>query len=78
MRIAEKLRDERIAEIGTFKKTRNAKAALDAMDKLSRALKENRNSLPFILRAVECGATLGEISDCFRNILGVHNEYTGI
>jgi methylmalonyl-CoA mutase N-terminal domain/subunit len=30
--------------------------------------------MPFIIRAVEAYATLGEISDCLRRVFGEHRE----
>ena len=78
LKISEKLRDERIKELAAFKSKRDAAKHAKVMKDLDQAMKADQNSMPFILAAVEAGATLGEISDCFRTVFGLQKEWTGI
>lgn len=41
---------------------------------LEAALRDGSNSMPFIMEAGRCGATLGEISDVMRGVFGVYRE----
>lgn len=78
LRISEKLGKERGQAISGFKKRRDQKKSATALSNLERAAQENRNTMSFILSAVENGCTLGEISDVFRKTFGTQVEWTGI
>lgn len=67
----ERRQQERLA---AYKAKRSAQAVNHALRSLQEAIKEDRNVMPAICESVECGATLGEISDIFRQIYG---EYHG-
>jgi methylmalonyl-CoA mutase N-terminal domain/subunit len=45
-----------------------------ALADLEEAARSDRNLMPPILKAVECYATLGEISDRLRKVFGVYHE----
>ena len=45
-----------------------------ALERMERAAKGSDPLLPFVLDAVEAGATLGEISDALRRAFGTHHE----
>lgn len=78
LRVAEKLGTQRKKEIQIFRKKRNVSKAESALKRLEQATREDRNTMPEILNAVESGCTIGEISDVFRKIFGVHKEWTGL
>jgi methylmalonyl-CoA mutase N-terminal domain/subunit len=78
LKISEKLRDERIKELTSFKSKRDTVKHAKVMKDLEAAMKADQNSMPLIITAVESGATLGEISDCFRSVFGLQKEWTGI
>ena len=47
------------------------------MDALTAAARGTDNLVPPIIHAVECHATLGEISDALRAVFGEHQEIDG-
>ena len=67
----EKQQRRRLARV---RASRNAKAVERALDSIAEAAESRENLLPVMIRAVECEATLGEISDRLRKIFGEHRE----
>jgi len=57
-----------------IKSERNRKSVSDSLFALNNAAKTDKNLFPFILSAVKNYATLGEISDCLRQIFGEYQE----
>ena len=57
--------------LGAWRTSRDGAAAARAIDRLDQALREDENAFPFVLDAVEAGATLGEVHRRFRDLLGV-------
>jgi methylmalonyl-CoA mutase N-terminal domain/subunit len=53
---------------------RDASAVERALSALEQGARGDANLVPLILDAVECYATLGEISDTLRSVFGVHHE----
>jgi methylmalonyl-CoA mutase N-terminal domain/subunit len=53
---------------------RDSDAVEQALDAIEQAARGEANLVPPILSAVECRATLGEISDRMRQVFGVHQE----
>lgn len=78
LRIPEKLGEVRTQEIQSWRSKREGQAASQALGDLEKAVREDRNSMPGILDAVEKGCTLGEISDTFRRVFGTQVEWTGV
>jgi methylmalonyl-CoA mutase N-terminal domain/subunit len=60
----------RLAE---FKARRDAKRLAEAMDALRATVRDGRNCVPFVIEAVRVGATVGEISDLWRQELGEYH-----
>ena len=77
-RIAEALAQDRARELAAFRSRREATAAAAALSTLEKTVRENGNSMPGIIKAVESGCTLGEISDVFRKLFGTQVEWTGV
>lgn len=77
-RVPETLASTRADEVAAARGGRDARAAAEALAGLERTVRENGNSMPGILNAVERGCTLGEVSDVFRKVFGVQVEYTGV
>ena len=67
----EKQQRRRLARV---RASRDAKAVERALDSIAEAAESRENLLPVMIRAVECKATLGEISDRLRKIFGEHRE----
>jgi methylmalonyl-CoA mutase N-terminal domain/subunit len=45
---------------------------LNSLERLKEAAKRDDNLIPFIIECVESKATLGEISDAFRDLFGTY------
>jgi methylmalonyl-CoA mutase N-terminal domain/subunit len=76
-RIPEELGKARATEVAAYRARRNAAQAQAALQELERIARADGNVMPPMVTAVEKHATLGEISDVFRKVFGVHREYTG-
>lgn len=69
-RVDDSVRMEQAEKIALLKKNRNNKAVVNALAELKEAARGSKNLMPFIIRAVEIYATLGEISDALRVVFG--------
>jgi methylmalonyl-CoA mutase N-terminal domain/subunit len=67
----ERRQSERVAKV---RATRDAAKHAAAMKALRDACMSDANLVPFVLDAVRAQATLGEISDTFREAYGVYRE----
>jgi methylmalonyl-CoA mutase N-terminal domain/subunit len=59
-----------------LKKRREQGRVAQSLDALKRAAEGTGNTMPFILDAVRCYATLGEICDALRAAFGAYQEKT--
>ena len=71
--------DDTVAEnqktaLRDLRRERNAGAVRRALEDLREAAGSDKNLMPHILEAVESFATLGEISDCLRQVFGEFTE----
>ena len=69
-RVDDAIRKMQIDKINGLKANRNNIAVQDVLRQLTEAAKGTSNLMPFILTAVECYATLGEIADTLRGVFG--------
>lgn len=69
-RVDDSIRKMQMDKLTALKAERNNPAVKDALQHLLDAAKGKQNLMPFILTAVECYATLGEIADTLRNVFG--------
>jgi methylmalonyl-CoA mutase N-terminal domain/subunit len=67
----ERYQVERLRTLRAQRDTAQVKAALA---RLEQAAKGHDNVMPFMIAAVECYATLGEIADTLRGVFGEHQE----
>jgi len=74
LKIDESIREKQMKRLNDVRQSRNADAVRAALDNLSRAARGDENMMPHILAAVECYATLGEISDTLRSCWGEYRE----
>ena len=63
-------------KLAALKKRREQGRVAKSLDALKRAAEGTGNTMPFILDAVRCYATLGEICDAFRAVFGAYQEKT--
>jgi methylmalonyl-CoA mutase, N-terminal domain len=59
-----------VASVKAWKRSRDARATSEALDALRIATERGANTLPHALTAVRAGATLGEVSDVWRELFG--------
>lgn len=69
-RVDDSIRTVQIDQLVKLKAERDGLAVEKALDDLRNAVKENLNTMPFLVAAVEVYATLGEIADTFRKEFG--------
>lgn len=69
-RVDDSIRNHQIEKLDHLKAARDSKAVSQALQNLQQAAKGKQNLMPYILIAVECYATLGEISDNLRAVFG--------
>lgn len=69
-RVDDSIRKVQIDQLVKLKAERDGLAVQKALDDLRNAVKENLNTMPFLVAAVEVYATLGEIADTFRKEFG--------
>jgi methylmalonyl-CoA mutase, N-terminal domain len=74
LRIDPDLEREQAARVAGIRARRDASAWQAAIDDVIAAARSSVNLVPPIVRAVECYATLGEISDALRSVFGEHKE----
>jgi len=63
---------DRAASLAAWRAQRDAPATTAALQRLERAARGDDNLVPHILEALRTRATLGEVSDTMRDVLGVH------
>ncbi len=74
MRIDPALAQQQIERLRALRSQRDAARVQAALSQLEQAARGTANVMPYIVEAVECYATLGEIADVFRTVFGEHQE----
>ena len=74
LKIDDSVREIQIQSLNKVKQDRNKKEVEKRLLELKNAAQSNKNLMPFIISAVESYATLGEISDVFREVFGEYEE----
>jgi methylmalonyl-CoA mutase N-terminal domain/subunit len=69
-RVDDSIRKHQVEKLDKLKSERDNASVSEALQKLGGAAKGSENLMPFILKAVENYATLGEIADTLRHIFG--------
>lgn len=65
---------KQIQKLRKFKAARSKRKLAERKKALESACRENRNVMPALIEAVDCGLTLGEISDIYREVFGVYHD----
>ena len=78
LKISEEVERAQIERLKDFKKRRNNTKVKDALAAVRRAAEGDDNLMYPIIEAVRVGATLGEISDVFREVFGVYRETASV
>jgi len=74
LKIDEALERKRIEEVLDYKKNRNQMKLKEALKKLKMVAESEENIMPAVIEAVRNGATVGEISDVFREVFGEYES----
>ena len=74
LKISAEVETAQVARLKQLKAGRDQAAWKAAVDAVEAACREDRNTFPSILTAVEAGATVGEISAVFRKVWGEYQE----
>ncbi|MEZ2339098.1 methylmalonyl-CoA mutase [Mucilaginibacter sp. RCC_168] len=69
-RVDDSIRKMQTEKLSTLKSSRDNQAVATSLQELKEAAQGRGNLMPFILTAVECYATLGEIADTLRHVFG--------
>ncbi|HLG98315.1 MAG TPA: methylmalonyl-CoA mutase family protein [Bryobacteraceae bacterium] len=76
LQIDETAARHQVEKLAALKARRNNQEVAKSLDDLRRAAEGRENTMPYILAAVRCYATLGEICDAFRDVFGTYTETT--
>ncbi len=74
LKIDETLERKRIEELKDYKKNRNQIELKAALKRLKEVAQTEENIMPAVIEAVRKGATVGEISDIFREVFGEYQS----
>ncbi|HSE92802.1 MAG TPA: methylmalonyl-CoA mutase family protein [Methylomirabilota bacterium] len=74
LRIEEQVELEQIERTRRFKATRDAAQVERRLKQLAEACRDGRNVMPVLIDAVKDYASLGEISDVYRQVFGLYRE----
>ena len=69
-RMTEEDEERRVAEVQELRRTREQRRTTQALRDVEAAVRRGENSVPTVLEAVRSYATVGEISDVFREVFG--------
>jgi len=65
---------KQIERVKAFKAKRSQREWQSGLNAVRDACKQNQNVMPALIKAVDAGATLGEVSDIYREVFGVYTD----
>jgi methylmalonyl-CoA mutase N-terminal domain/subunit len=74
MHIDQRVTEAQLEKLSVLKHHRDHSQVTAMIDRLHAAARGTTNLVPMILEAVECGTSLGEISDALRDVFGEYRE----
>lgn len=74
LKIGLEYEERQINRIKSLKERRDSALVATTLTELKQAMRDGKNSFPFLLAAVEAYATLGEICDAMREVWGAYRE----
>lgn len=66
--------DQQVKRLKEVKRQRSDKEVADALKELKKAAQEGKNVMPYLVTAVKAYATVGEMTDVFREVFGEFKE----
>lgn len=73
-RVDDSIRQDQVKKLDRVKAERDDQAVNDALTSLEDAAQTANNLMPYLIRAVESYATLGEIAEAMRKVFGEHEQ----
>jgi methylmalonyl-CoA mutase N-terminal domain/subunit len=70
----DELEKEQIKRLTSYRLQRSPANLQPALDSIKQAAQESKNIFPFLIQAVEQGATLGEITSSLKEVFGTYQE----
>jgi methylmalonyl-CoA mutase N-terminal domain/subunit len=74
LRTDQRVTEAQLEKLSALKRQRDESQVITVLDRLREAARGTTNLVPIILEAVECYATLGEVSDAMRDVFGEYRE----
>jgi methylmalonyl-CoA mutase N-terminal domain/subunit len=74
LRIDEQVEVEQVARVRRFKASRDMTRVERRLKQVAEACRNGQNLMPVLVDAVKDGASLGEISDVYRQVFGLYRE----
>ena len=74
LRIDSEIERRQVERVRAIRAARDTAVWRASLDRLAAVARDTVNMVPFVIDAVEANATLGEISDTLRGVLGEHKE----
>ena len=74
LRVDQRATEAQLEKLSALKRQRDAGRVTAVLERLRQAASGTTNLVPIILEAVECDATLGEISQAMRDVFGEYRE----
>ena len=74
MRVDQRVTEAQLQKLAALRRRRDNDRVAAVLERLREAARGTTNLVPIILAAVECYATLGEISDALRGVFGEYRE----
>jgi methylmalonyl-CoA mutase, N-terminal domain len=74
LRVDQRVSEAQLEKLAALRRTRDQSRVTAVLERLRAAASGTINMVPIILEAVECEATLGEISDALRDVFGEYQE----
>jgi methylmalonyl-CoA mutase N-terminal domain/subunit len=74
MHIDQRVTEAQLEKLSALKQHRDQNRVTAMIERLHAAAQGTTNLVPIMIEAVECGTSLGEISDAFRDVFGEYRE----
>jgi methylmalonyl-CoA mutase, N-terminal domain len=74
MHIDPRVAEAQLEKLSALKRQRDQHQVTAVLDRLREAARGTTNLMPLVLEGVECGTTLGELSDALRDVFGEYRE----
>jgi methylmalonyl-CoA mutase, N-terminal domain len=74
MRVDQRVTEVQLEKLSDLKRRRDDSRVIAVLERLREAASGTLNLVPIIIEAVECDATLGEISEAMRDVFGEYRE----